>query len=342
MRRTIPASRVLPAITLGLFGLLPAFGARVAAQAQQQALASDPHAHMGHSDLETFARASVAVGAARDSMQAQISSPRNAKLSAQQDIRDKFQTQVAGILHQAGLTQGEFDRKTFQVSADSASRRVYDSLVVAITGAPIPSVYVPPNAGPRVKVPATAAGNHIGHVVNSFNDTPDSKGLLPLAIADARVAIQHAQLAARAPTNLDAIKLHAGHVLNALDPSIVPMGPGSGYGLKRAATGVATHIELAAKAADATPNIVTHSAHIATAARNSVTCADQAIDLAKQIQAATTADDAMKLLNQLIPLTQQLLAGADTNNDGKISIDEGGLQLAQDHVTMMLTAEKLP
>jgi hypothetical protein len=131
-------------------------------------------------------------------------------------------------------------------------------------------------------------------------------------------------------------------VLNALDPSIVPMGPGSGYGLKRAATGVANHIEMAAKAAGATPNIVTHAAHIAQAAHNTVTRADQAIELAKQIQAATSADEAMKLLNQLIPLTQQLVAGADTNNDGKISVDEGGLQLAQEHLNMMLAAEKLP
>src|SRR4051812_32303167 len=200
VRRTIPTSRVLPAITLGMLGMLPAFGARAAAQAQQQASAGNPHGQMGHSDLETFVRAAVAIGAARDSMQAQISSPKNAKLSAQQDIRVKFQAQVADILHRAGLTQGEFDRKTFQVSADSATRRVYDSLIVAVTGAPIPSVYVPPNAGPQVKVPATAAGNHIGHVVNSYSDTPDSKGLLPVALGDARVAIQHAQLAARAPT----------------------------------------------------------------------------------------------------------------------------------------------
>lgn len=335
----VSVRRLIPAI--GLF-LVPVLGTGAGAQALQQA---GEHSHMSQiplPELETFVRASVAIGTARDSMQAQISSPRNAKVSAQQDIRQKFDAQVAGILQHAGLTQAQFDRETYIVSADEMTRHAYDSIVVKITGQPIPSVYVPPNQAPQVKVPATAAGAHIGHVVNSFNDTPNSQGLLPIALNDARVAAQHAQLAARNPTNLESIKLHAGHVLNALDPSLMPMGPGSGYGVKRAATGVATHIELAAKAAGATPNIVTHSAHIATAAHNTVTRADQAIALATKIREATTADDAMKLLNELIPLTQELIAGEDTNHDGKVSVDEGGLQIAQEHVTMMLNAEKLP
>ncbi|HXT16365.1 MAG TPA: DUF4168 domain-containing protein [Gemmatimonadaceae bacterium] len=328
----------IAAALVSLAGAAP----RVSAQARQQASSAMQATRIPRADLETFAQAAVAIAAARDSMQAQISAPKNAKTSAQQEIRAHFQSQVAEILHHAGLSEADFDKKTYIVSADSTTRHAYDSLVAKISGQPIPSVYVPANLGPQVKVPATAAGMHIGHVVNTFNDTPDSKGLLPIALSDARVAAQHAQLAARNPTNLDAIKLHAGHVLNALDPSIVPTGPGSGYGLKKAAAGIATHIELAAKAAGATPNIETHAAHIATAARNTVTRADQCIALAKEIQAATTADDAMKLLNQLIPLTQQLTAGADTNNDGKVSIDEGGLQMAQEHVTLMLAAEKLP
>ena len=39
------------------------------------------------------------------------------------------------------------------------------------------------------------------------------------AMAEARVAVQHAGLAARNPANLDAMKLHAGHVINAVDPT---------------------------------------------------------------------------------------------------------------------------
>jgi hypothetical protein len=337
---------VLASFLASVLFALSASAAPALAQAQQQASSSQmTHtmhmAHMSQAELETFAKAAAAIGAARDSMQAQVSAPKNAKVSAQQDIRAKFDAQVGQILRTAGMTQQEFDQKTFVVSADTATRRAYDALIAKITGQPIP-VYVAPNAAPQVKVPATAAGMHIGHVVNSFSDTPGAQGLLPLAVADARVAAQHAQLAARNPTNLESIKLHAGHVLNALDPSVVPMGPGSGYGVRRAATGVATHIELAAKAADATPNIVTHAAHVAMAARNTTTRADQAIELAKKIRESASAEDAMKLLNELIPLTQQLMAGMDANADGKVTPDEGGLQLAEDHMRMMLAAEKLP
>ena len=34
------------------------------------------------------------------------------------------------------------------------------------------------------------------------------------------------------------IQTHAGHVINAIDPTIVAQGPGLGYGVKKAAQGV--------------------------------------------------------------------------------------------------------
>jgi hypothetical protein len=185
---------------------------------------------------------------------------------------------------------------------------------------------------------------HIGHVVNSFGDTPNAQGLLPVAFAEARVAIQHATLGARTPTNLDAMKLHAGHVINAIDPTIIATGPGLGYGLKKAALGVATHIDLAAKAPGASPNVILHANHVATSARNTVQRCDQVIALAQKIQAATTAEEAAALYNQLIPLTQQLVAGFDANSDGRITWEagEGGLQQAQEHVNLLLAGEHLP
>jgi hypothetical protein len=133
-------------------------------------------------------------------------------------------------------------------------------------------------------------------------------------------------------------------VIHALDPTIVTSGPGQGYGLKKAATGVAAHIELAAKAPGASPNVVMHSTHVATAARSAATRADQIIELARQVQAATAAEAAAKLMNQIASLCDQLTAGADVNGDGRIgwADGEGGLQQAQEHVTLMLAGEKLP
>jgi hypothetical protein len=84
---------------------------------------------------------------------------------------------------------------------------------------------------------------HLDHVMNSFKDTPKQMGLLPTALAEANTAIQHAAMAAKATDNLDQMKLHAGHVIHAVDPSVEMKGPGLGYGVKKAAAGVAQHVE---------------------------------------------------------------------------------------------------
>ena len=101
--------------------------------------------------------------------------------------------------------------------------------------------------GVAIAEQGNAAHTHIGHVADGWRDTPDNQGLLPTAIAEAKIAAQHAALAAKDPSNLDAMKRHTGHVLNAVDPEAMANGPGLGYGVKRAAAGAATHIELAAK-----------------------------------------------------------------------------------------------
>ena len=86
---------------------------------------------------------------------------------------------------------------------------------------------------------------------------------------------------------------------------------------------------------------MTHAKHIATSANNVVTRADQLLAIAKQVQAATDAPAAAALVSQMISLSQQLMAGVDTNGDGQITWEEGGLQQAQEHVNLMLAGEHL-
>jgi hypothetical protein len=295
---------------------------------------------MGKDEITAFAKLQVAISQVRDSIQAQLAQARNKTPQAQQQLRDKLHAQVEDILHHAGVTDDEFQRKTYIVSTDSTVRKMFDAVIAQLTGVPTPGQV---QAAPTVKVPAGDVGVHIGHVVNGFRDTPNGQGLLPTAFAEAKTAAQHAAIAARNASNLDAMKLHAGHVINAVDPTVVPMGPGLGYGVKKAALGVATHIELAAKAPGASQNVITHATHVATSARNTVERADSIVALAKQIQAATSADEAAKLVGQLVSLTNQLTAGFDANGDGRITWQqgEGGLQQAQDHVNLMLAGEGL-
>ncbi len=65
---------------------------------------------------------------------------------------------------------------------------------------------------------------HMDHVLKSWKDTPDQKGLLGTSQAEAAIALQHIGFALSKPGDLGNIKLHAAHVINALDPSVIAKG----------------------------------------------------------------------------------------------------------------------
>ena len=83
------------------------------------------------------------------------------------------------------------------------------------------------------------AHDHIGHVTTAFPQTPGGEGLLPTAMAEVEVAIQHAGLAARDLGNFDAMKRHMSHVLHAVAAPEGSSRPARGFGAKRAAEGIA-------------------------------------------------------------------------------------------------------
>ena len=317
------------------------------AAAQQPAAPPPPPlapSQLARDEIAALARLQLAINAAHDSANVQLSLARNTTTQAQQALREKLDAQIAEIVRRAGLSDEDYRRKTFVLSTDSPSRKLFDSVVVAVSGAPLPGTYVAPPGGSRaaVAVPAGPAGVHIGHVVNGFGDTPNGQGLLTAAMAEARIAAQHATLAMRQPGNLEYMKTHAGHVINAIDPTLVAAGPGLKYGLRKAALGVATHIELAAGAQGASPNVIAHSRHVAMSARNTVARADQLLSLAQKVQTATSATEAAALVSQMASLADQLIAGADANADGKITWEqgEGGLQQCDEHMTLMLAGER--
>ena len=182
---------------------------------------------------------------------------------------------------------------------------------------------------------------HIGHVTTSFKDTPNMQGLLPTALAEAKIAAQHAALALKSEGNLAQMQLLAGHVINAIDPTIEMKGPGLGYGVKKAAAGVAQHISLAAKVEGASKNVMTHSNHVATAANNVVQWSDEILSVAKELRSATTAEAAAPLAARLNTLASQLTTGVDADKNGQVGwqAGEGGLQQAEMHMNLLLKGE---
>jgi hypothetical protein len=321
---------------------LALMGVPWAASAQQQ------DTIVAAEQLSAYARAFIAIGLVRDQIQAELALAKNKTPEGQADLREKLRKEIARVLQEHHLNDAEFKRITYLVSASTSKRKAFDELVAQITGVPTPeqqaiAAAASRGGGERGGGAAPAAGGaaggrgHIDHVLTSFNDTPNRAGLLPTALAEARMAIQHATLASMNSSDLAAMKTHAGHVLHAVEPAAGSTGPGQGYGVKKAANNIANHMDMAAKDQGAPQNVTTHAVHIITSARNTVTRCDRVVAKVKEIQAATTAEQAAALVSELVSLTNQLVAGEDANGDGRIGWQEGegGLQHVEEHLKLM-------
>ena len=300
-------------------------------------------------EVRALVDAHLIVSAIHDSSDNTAALLKNKTKEAQLELQRKKREMITAALAKQGMADSIFSKRRFLVSSNATLRAQFDSILSVVTGAPLPGmIAAAPLAQGAVaasSLPPGLVGTHLGHVVSSFMDTPDKSGFLPMALVEAKIAAQHAAFAARTPDNLQAMQMHAGPVIHAIDPTQAPSGgPGKGFGMKRAAGGVAQHVELAAKEPTASANVKTHAVHVATAARNAMARGEQAIALAKQIQAATTATAAAALVSQLVSICDQLIAGSDNNADGRIGWGdgEGALQQAQDHLGLLLAGEKKP
>jgi hypothetical protein len=195
-------------------------------------------------------------------------------------------------------------------------------------------------AGP-VQAQESMAHQHMGHVADQWRDTPGQKGFLPTAEDEAAVAARHADLAVSNTSNLASIQLHVSHVFNVIDPSVVAQGPGDGYGLLKSSQGIVTHIDLAANSADASANVKAHAVHVAASAGDVVTWCREILDLAQQVDAATSAEAAAEAAEEIQTLAHAIVDGQDANGDGTVSWSEGegGLAQAAQHMALMERGE---
>ena len=182
---------------------------------------------------------------------------------------------------------------------------------------------------------------HIGHVMTSWTDTPSQHGLLPVAMKEGEIAAAHAALSAKTPDNLAAMKLHARHVRHAIDTSYEGSGPGTGYGLIRAASGGIGHATLASKSEGASDAVKVHTEHAVTSLNNAIARSRMALYAAQAVLISTSASQAAPHAVKMAELTQAVVDGVDHNGDSSISwhAHEGGLKVANQHMGIMMDAE---
>ena len=122
--------------------------------------------------------------------------------------------------------------------------------------------------------------------------------MLTIAQSDTRIAAAHALLLSKA-TTLEEMKLHAGHVLHALDPTIEKTGPASGYGAKKAAAGAIQHVGFTAAVDNASPGVKSQASKATTTLTAAMAAMDRGIVVAQKIRETSAAPDAASAARDL-------------------------------------------
>jgi hypothetical protein len=158
----------------------------------------------------------------------------------------------------------------------------------------------------RIEPPLVHA--HIGHVMTAWRDTPGQVGLLTIAQSDQRIAAAHVLLLSKS-TTLDDMKLHAGHVLHALEPTLETAGPASGYGAKKAAAGAMQHVGFTAAVDNASATVKSHASTVNAKLTDTIAAIDRAIAMAQKIRASGAASDAAPSARELQAVVEEIGAG---------------------------------
>ncbi len=206
-------------------------------------------------------------------------------------------------------------------------------------------------AAALLAMPEDAAGQqtgealaHFNHVAIGFTGAPGGRGLVVTTAIEVNTAMMYANFAAGNQTNLDAMKTNVRNLLHALMPEQGAKGPGLGFGVKRAAEAVVTHIELAVKSPGASETLRRLGPAVAQAGRAVAARAQAMADLGKRVLAAQTAAQAAPLVDELRALALQLDLGRDANGNGQIEVNaiEPGMNQLEAQVYSIFESDRLP
>ena len=185
---------------------------------------------------------------------------------------------------------------------------------------------------------------HFNHVATGFTGAPGGRGLVVATAIEVNTAMMYSNFAAGSPTDLDAMKANVRNVLHALVPEQGGKGPGLGFGVKRAAEAVVTHIELAVKSPGASEVLLKLGPAVAQAGRAVAARAQEMADLGTRVLATQTAAQAAPLVGELRALALQLDLGRDANGNGQIEVNaiEPGMNQLEAQVYSIFDGDKLP
>ncbi|MDX1495115.1 MAG: hypothetical protein R3253_13685 [Longimicrobiales bacterium] len=187
----------------------------------------------------------------------------------------------------------------------------------------------------------------LAYILTSSPDTPNGMGLLAVGMAEAEIAAEHVALAGRDTTSLSNMQRHMSHVLHAVDPAEVGQGPGMGYGVRRAARQILEQARLLEGLAATDPGSMGvesedpgiesevpgvlryHAPWVARAARGTIARTQEVTELARQVQRASSARAAHRLVERLANAVRAMAHGYDADGDGRIGHTEAEMGLAQ-------------
>lgn len=231
---------------------------------------------------------------------------------------------------------------TFLLAPAASAAQVVDTLTVDTPathavqdadGANAADSKAVPYAGPL----PVAAAQRLGYLTAASPETPAGMGLIATGLAEADIALEHVSLAGRNAGDLSNMQRHMGHVLHAIDPAEVGRGPAMGFGVVRAARGTLLQIEQL-QALEGLPGVVSfHGPYLARAARGALARAEEAVELARQVQRASSAAAARRLVERLDQVVRAMAYGFDRDDDGRIghTEDEMGLAQIRYHLTLV-------
>jgi hypothetical protein len=158
---------------------------------------------------------------------------------------------------------------------------------------------------------------------------PDSKGLVPTALAEGHRALAAAVRAADASADLATLRAAATEVVQASDPA--RSGDGTGYGVLPALADIVREVELLL-ATDTKRDVVVAGPKALAAAKQAQAVAGEVVTVAERIAAARSAGEAASLTRELAERAGELLSGVRGLPQCRARSALGGLAAVQAHL----------